>query len=593
MRRLLFLLLLVFALPASAGLFDGNRPASTIGTSNNASDFLPVDQAFRLEQLESTPDKLALRFIIAEGYYLYRQRFQFSTQPDGLTKDIVLPAGESKHDEWFGDVQVYHNVVDVEIPLAKEGVSGQLSITYQGCADKGLCYPPETKQIALGKASTLPVIAPSETTTAANWHWRDVLLFFLAGLGLTFTPCVLPMLPIMSSVLLHGRDKSPHSAGRGLLLSLVYVVHMAGCFALLGSLMGLFGASLNLQARLQSAWVLVPFAAFFVAFAMAMFGLFELRLPAFIRNPVDRLASGAKGGSVLGAATLGVLSSLLVSPCVSAPLAGALLYISSSGDALGGGLKLFALGMGMGAPLILFTIGGGALLPKSGAWMVGVRNAFGVLLLGVAVWMLERLLPGPLALALWGLLAGGTGLFLGALEMTPKTPRQKLAQLLGLALLVYAVAAWVGTLQGRSDPLRPLAMTPAATSSASSSNTSSWQTVTTPAELDAALRAAKEAGQPLLLDWYADWCISCKVIEREVFNDPEIRIQLNAFRLIRFDMTASNAQQRALLDRYRLFGPPAIQFFAPSGQEARDIRIIGEIGADAFSNHLKRAQEIL
>jgi len=368
---------------------------------------------------------------------------------------------------------------------------------------------------------------------------------------------------------------------------------MAGCFALLGSLMGLFGASLNLQARLQSAWVLVPFAAFFVAFALAMFGLFELRLPAFIRNPVDRLASGAKGGSVLGAATLGILSSLLVSPCVSAPLAGALLYISSSGDALGGGLKLFALGLGMGTPLILFATGGGALLPKSGAWMVGVRNAFGVLLLGVAVWMLERLLPGPVSLALWGLLAGGTGLFLGALELTPKTPRQKLAQLLGLALLVYAVAAWIGALQGRSDPLRPLTVTSPPATLSSSTSASNWQTVSTPAELDAALKAAKDAGQPLLLDWYADWCISCKVIEREVFNDPAIMAQLTAFRLIRFDITASNAQQRALLDRYHLFGPPAIQFFDRKGQETQDLRVIGEIGADAFAKHLERAQETL
>ncbi len=593
MRRLLFLLLLIIALPVSAGLFDGNRPASTLGASSNASDFLPVDQAFRLEQLESTPDKQVLRFIIADGYYLYRHRFQFSTQPEGLTQDIALPAGEPKHDEWFGDVQVYHHVVDIEVPLAQAGVSGQLSITYQGCADKGLCYPPETKQIALGGASALPAPVPSSTTVEPAWHWRDMLLFFLAGLGLTFTPCVLPMLPIMSSVLLHGRDRSSHTAGRGLFLSLVYVVHMAGCFALLGSLMGLFGASLNLQARLQSAWVLVPFAAFFVAFALAMFGLFELRLPAFIRNPVDRLASGAKGGSGLGAATLGVLSSLLVSPCVSAPLAGALLYISSSGDALGGGLKLFALGLGMGTPLILFATGGGALLPKSGAWMVGVRNAFGVLLLGVAVWMLERLLPGPVALALWGLLAGGTGLFLGALELTPKTPRQKLAQLLGLALLVYAVAAWIGALQGRSDPLRPLTVTSPPATLSSSTSASNWQTVSTPAELDAALKAAKDAGQPLLLDWYADWCISCKVIEREVFNDPAIMAQLTAFRLIRFDITASNAQQRALLDRYHLFGPPAIQFFDRKGQETQDLRVIGEIGADAFAKHLERAQETL
>jgi thiol:disulfide interchange protein DsbD len=591
MRRLFFVLLLIVALPTSAGLFDGARPPSSLSAASNSSEFLPVDQAFKLERLDSSSKGLNLRFVIADGYYLYRHRFQFVSEPEDQIGEVLLPQGEPKHDEWFGDVQVFHNVVDIKVPLSQSDASGQVSVTYQGCADKGLCYPPETKQVTFG---TSPETVLHKGVLPQEWKWGDLLLFFLAGLGLTFTPCVLPMLPIMSSVLLHGRDKLHSTAGRGLALSVVYVVHMAACFAVLGALMGLFGASFNLQARLQSAWILVLFAAFFVLFALAMFGVFELRLPAFIRNPVDKLASGAKGGSVLGAATLGILSSLLVSPCVSAPLAGALLYISSSGDAFGGGLKLFALGMGMGTPLILFATGGGALLPKSGAWMVGVRNAFGVLLLAVAVWMMERLLPGPLALGLWGLLAAGTGLFLGALELTQKTPRQKLAQLLGLALLVYAITAWTGALQGHSDPLRPLLNASyTASSSPTSVKTAGWQTITTPAELDAAFQAAKNSQQPLLLDWYADWCISCKVIEREVFNEPDIMRQLATFRLIRFDITASSAEQRALLDRYQLFGPPAIQFFNRNGQEAPELRVIGEIKAETFNDRLKSAQETL
>ena len=288
---------------------------------------------------------------------------------------------------------------------------------------------------------------------------------------------------------------------RGLALSLAYVLPMAACFALLGALMGLFGAGLNLQARLQSAWVLVPFSLFFVVFALAMFGLFELKLPQALNDRLDRLAGKTKGGSLLGAAVLGVLSSLLVSPCVSAPLAGALLYISASGDAVGGALKLFALGLGMGAPLLLVATGGAAWLPKSGPWMVTVKNAIGVLLLGLAIGLLSRVLPGEITLLLVGLLAAGVALFLGALEFGSKTPAQRLAQLLGLFLLVYALACWYGALSGQSDPLRPLPVARNATI-APAAATDTWQTISSPAELDRVLAEAKAAGQPLVLDWY-------------------------------------------------------------------------------------------
>jgi thiol:disulfide interchange protein DsbD len=393
------------------------------------------------------------------------------------------------------------------------------------------------------------------------------------------------MLPILSGVVLRGQV----GGLRGFSLSSAYVLSMAACFAVLGALMGVFGAELNLQARLQSPWVLVPFALFFGVFALAMFGLYELRLPHFISDRLDRVAGNTRGGSLWGAALLGVLSSLLVSPCVSAPLAGALLYISSSGDALGGGLKLFILGLGMGTPMVLFATGGGALLPKSGTWMVSVRNGFGVLLLAVSVWLLDRVLPGPLTLALWGLLAGGVALYLGALEFTPKTHRQKLSQLVGLLLLVYALSSWTGALQGHSDPLRPLNGPVAATTTRGVTEQSAWQTIRTPGELTQALASAKAAGQPLLLDWYADWCISCKVIEREVLTAPAVTAQLGNYRLIRFDMTESNAEQRALLDHYQLFGPPALMLFAGNGDEHQALRVIGEINAEDFAERLRQA----
>ncbi|VVO33941.1 Thiol:disulfide interchange protein DsbD [Pseudomonas fluorescens] len=579
MRRLLCLLFLVFALPASAtGLLE-NRPSSSLGSINNSADFLPVREAFRLSLVDSTPQSIKLRFVATEGYYLYRHRFQFRADPaDVVLGAAKLPDGQKKHDEYFGDVEVYHGILDVELPRTDQRAF-TLVVTYQGCADKGLCYPPETERLSIDGSGAPATVYP--------WSWRELALFFLAGLGLTFTPCVLPMLPILSGVVLRGQI----GGWRGFNLSLAYVLPMAACFALLGALMGLFGAQLNLQARLQSAWVLVPFAMFFAVFALAMFGVFELKLPHAISSRLDHIAGRTKGGSLWGAAVLGVVSSLLVSPCVSAPLAGALLYISASGDALGGGLKLFMLGLGMGAPLLLVATGGAAWLPKSGPWLVYVKNAIGVLLLGLAIGLLGRVLPGQVTLLLIGLLAGGVGLFMGALEFVYKPPRKRLGQLLGMFLLFYALACWYGAFSGQTDPFNPIGQPRIVDSNGQAQNASTWQTLSTPAELDRALADARSSGTPLLLDWYADWCISCKVIEREVLDDPIVIERLKGYRLIRFDITASNAEQRALLDRYQLFGPPALMFFGKDGVERADVRVIGEINAKDFAERVTRAND--
>ena len=592
MRRLLCLMLLLLALPVTAaGLLD-SRPGSTLGAINNSADFLPVREAFQLSLMESAPQSIKLRFVATEGYYLYRHRFQFRTEPADVTLGTAqLPQGEQKHDEFFGDVEVYHGILDVELPrTAGDQRAFTLAVTYQGCADKGLCYPPETERLSIdGKSSSVLSADTPTSSQETRWNWRELALFFLAGLGLTFTPCVLPMLPILSGVVLRGQV----GGWRGFNLSLAYVLPMAICFALLGALMGMFGAQLNLQARLQSAWVLVPFALFFVVFALAMFGIFELKLPHAISSRLDRVANRTKGGSLVGAAVLGVVSSLLVSPCVSAPLAGALLYISASGDALGGALKLFALGLGMGAPLLLVATGGAAWLPKSGSWLIYVKNAIGVLLLGLAVGLLSRVLPGQVTLLLIGLLAAGVGLFLGALEFIYKAPKPRLAQLLGLFLLFYALACWYGALSGQTDPLSPIGQSMAVNSAggAQARSASEWQTITTPLELDRVLADAKAANTPLLLDWYADWCISCKVIEREVLNDSNVVERLKGYRLIRFDMTASNREQRALLDRYKLFGPPALMFFGKDGIERRDVRVIGEINVADFAERVAKAND--
>jgi thiol:disulfide interchange protein DsbD len=580
MRRLLCLLLLVLALPATAAGLLESRPNSTLGSINNSADFLPVREAFQLSLVESTPQSIKLRFVATEGYYLYRHRFQFRAEPADVALGAAqLPDGQKKHDEYFGDVEVYRGILDVELPRTDQRAF-TLAVTYQGCADKGLCYPPETERLSINGGS-------DTTTTARHWSWRELALFFLAGLGLTFTPCVLPMLPILSGVVLRGQV----GGLRGFNLSLAYVLPMAACFALLGALMGMFGAQLNLQARLQSAWVLVPFAMFFAVFALAMFGVFELKLPHAISSRLDRIAGRTEGGSLWGAAVLGVVSSLLVSPCVSAPLAGALLYISASGDALGGGLKLFMLGLGMGAPLLLVATGGAAWLPKSGPWLIYVKNAIGVLLLGLAIGLLSRVLPGQITLLLIGLLAGGVGLFLGALEFVYKPPRKRLGQLLGMFLLFYALACWYGAFSGQSDPFNPIGQPRLIANNAPAQDTGTWQTVNTPADLDRALAEARTANTALLLDWYADWCISCKVIEREVLNDPDVVERLKGYRLVRFDITDSNAEQRALLDRYKLFGPPALMFFGKDGVERVDVRVIGEINARDFAERVARAND--
>jgi thiol:disulfide interchange protein DsbD len=585
MRRLLCLLLLVLALPASAtGLLD-SRPSSTLGSINNSADFLPVRDAFQLSLVDSTPQSIKLRFVATEGYYLYRHRFQFRADPADVALGAAqLPDGEKKHDEYFCDVEVYHGILDVELPRTDQRAF-TLAVTYQGCADKGLCYPPETERLSIDGNGA--VVADKVAASTANWSWRELALFFLAGIGLTFTPCVLPMLPILSGVVLRGQV----GGLRGLNLSLAYVLSMAACFALLGALMGMFGAQLNLQARLQSAWVLVPFATFFAVFALAMFGVFELKLPNAISHRLHHIAGRTEGGSLWGAAVLGVVSSLLVSPCVSAPLAGALLYISASGDAVGGGLKLFLLGLGMGTPLLLVATGGAAWLPKSGPWLGYVKNAIGVLLLGLAIGLLSRVLPGQVTLLLVGLLWGGVGLFLGALEFVYKPPRKRLGQLLGLFLLFYAMACWYGAFSGQSDLLNPLGRTAVVATDHPPQNTGAWQTVSTPADLDRVLADAKSSNTPLLLDWDADWCISCKVIEHEVLNDAKVVERLKGYRLIRFDITASNAEQRTLLDRYKLFGPPALMFFGKDGVERADVRVIGEINAADFAERVAKAND--
>ncbi|WP_426415998.1 protein-disulfide reductase DsbD [Aestuariirhabdus sp. LZHN29] len=601
-RHLLILFVVLFGHSAHGAAFGGlfGDPQSGAG------EFLPVDEAF---QVNGTLDgDLAnIHFTVTKAHYLYNNRFKFVTVDGGTPlHPAQLPPGKPKYDQFQQqELEVYTSDVTIPLIIPQAGDFLELDVTFQGCADAGLCYPPHTVRIALldQPGITQPSLASVATDTPgsedqqftrllSDSSWMVVIgLFLLAGLGLTFTPCVLPMVPILSSLIV-GNGQHPPSRGHTIAYSSAYVLGMALTFAIAGTLMGYFGAGLNLQAKLQSPWVLIPFAGLFVLLSLSMFGFYELQLPSSLRNRVQSLSDRSRGGSLGGALLMGVISSLVVSPCVTAPLAGALVYISATGDALLGGFALFALGLGMGIPLLLLAVGGGSLLPKAGAWMESVKAVFGVMLLGVAIWMLERLLPGPVTLMLWAALLVVSAIYMGALTFHGQKGWQALWQGLGLIMLIYGGCLVIGAAQGNVDPLRPLQFKFAAASSGLPSQPASelkFSTITSLAGLQQAVATAGDQGQPVFVDFYADWCISCKVTEREIFPLPEIHSQLQRFTLIRADVTDNQAEQQALLKAFNLFGPPAFLFYDRQGNEITNLRVQGEPSVSSLRDTLRRA----
>ena len=580
-------------------------------------EFLRVDEAFVLSTEVAADGAILAYWEIADGYYLYRHRFNFQNRvsAEDLNSPLVLSAaeiapGKRKVDEFFGDVEVYYHQAQARIPVHSGAGAVEVGFGYQGCADAGLCYPPETKWVAfilaensagtgvgfpsgtLVLAAALPAIPQTEERALAAaladaGLLTALALFFVGGVFLAFTPCVLPMVPILSSIIVGESDNI--TRGRALSLSVAYVLGMAFTYAAVGTLVGLFGASLNLQAALQSPLVLIVFAAVFVLLSFSMFGFYELQLPRSWQNGLNSLGRKTGGGKHLGVVVMGSLSSLVVSPCVSAPLAGALVYISSTGDALLGGSALLALGLGMGLPLIVIGASGGHLLPKAGAWMNAVKAVFGVGLLAVAIWLLERVIPAGAALLLWAALAVGAGVYLGALDFSRREGWGQLWKATGALCLVYGVLLMIGAASGAENPLKPLerfADRGASTMTAGQSRELEWHPVSNLEELELGLTAARAAGQPALLDLYADWCVSCKVMERSVFPDPAVESQLRQFWLLRADVTENNEADKALMDRYGLFGPPSMVFFAEDNSEMSEVRLQGEVGVEAMASHL-------
>jgi thioredoxin:protein disulfide reductase len=601
-------LLTVAAAPAALALDANEALRKLLGA---APEFLPVDQAFRLSVETGTDGAVLARWEVAEGYYLYRHAFGAAVRRPGTDEPapVVLgepeiPPGLHKVDDYFGEVEVYYRAAQMRVPVAAGGGAVEVGISYQGCADAGLCYPPETRWFPLVlttagagpvlDAPSAPAVAPvpptEEQMLAAALAGRGLAvalaLFFVGGIGLAFTPCVLPMVPILSSIIVG--HQGTLSRGRALALSSSYVLGMATTYAVVGVLVGLFGASLNLQAALQAPPVLVAFAAVFVALALAMFGFYELRLPQRWQDGLNTLGNRVGGGRHFSVVAMGALSALVVTPCVSAPLAGALIYLSTTGDAVLGGSALLALGLGMGVPLLVIGASGGHLLPRAGAWMNAVKAAFGVGLLAVAVWLLERIVPASLTLVLWAGLAISVGVYLGALDFSPRSGWPQFWKAGGAFSFIYGVLLLIGAASGADDPLKPLARFAAgpASGAPAAAVELAWRPVRTVADVEREVAAARAEGRPALLDLYADWCISCKVMERSVFPRPDVASKLREFRLLRADVTRNDADDRALLEAYGLFGPPSLVFFGPDGREMRDVRVQGEIGAAALAGHL-------
>ena len=590
MLRLLAIALMLFAFPAS-----GASPE----------DLLDPDQAFRFAARALGPDVIEVQYQIAPGYYLYRDKFKFAVEPAALDLGAPeLPPGKLKKDEFFGEVQTYRGEVRIRLPLRNAGDVGSAMViaTSQGCADAGVCYVPyeQKMQVSLSGGAAVGSASPAagfpaglfsgpaaaggdERVIARLFHGElPVLLasFFGFGLLLAFTPCVLPMIPIVSGII---AGRGAHlTRMHGFMLALSYVLGMAVTYAAAGVIAGLSGAMLS--AALQNAWVLGAFAAVFVVLAGAMLGWYELQLPTALQTQLATATNRIRGGHAAGVFAMGALSALIVGPCVAAPLAGALLYISQSRDVVLGGSALFSMALGMGVPLLIVGASAGALLPRTGPWMETVKRFFGIVLLGVAIYIVSPLLPVAAEMLAWALLLAVAAVSLRAVDPLPPGAGgfDRFAKALGLLALVAAIAFVVGALSGSRDVLHPLS----GLRTAASAESPAFTRIASAAELDRAIAGA--AGRPVMLDFYADWCVACKEMERYTFPDAGVRERLSQVVMLQADVTSNTREDQALLQRFRLFGPPGIVFFDRTGAEIASARVIGFQRAADFKTVLDR-----
>ncbi len=586
---------------AAGAAFAADPPAS-LPFGSNQDQFLPVDQAFLFDAAANGPDRVQLNWQIAKGYYLYRSRLKVALDDSVTPAPPVqiglpqLPPGDEKEDEYFGKQEVYHLGLVATVPIARAAGAAlelPLMVTYQGCADAGLCYPPETKRIlvslpAASGAASLPEPSNSGGAFVSEQDRMAQLIrgpnviamlaaFFGFGLLLALTPCVWPMVPILSGIIV---GQGPNvTARRAFSLSLTYVLGMAFTYTMAGVIVA--KAGFNLTAAMQNPWIVGVFALVFVALALSMFGLYTIQMPGVLQSRLTDFSNKQQSGNYFGVAVMGALSALIVSACVAPPLIAALIVISQTGDALRGGGALFALSMGMGAPLLVVGASAGHWLPRAGVWMDAVKQLFGVLLLAVAVWLATRLVAPRFGLLLWALPLAIAAWLLWRLSVRSSAGRL-LARGLGVAAGAYALMLAIGALRGADDPLAPLTVQ-------AQKHHLPFTRIKTVADLEAAVAAAKAAGKPTMLDFYADWCVSCQELERYTFSDKLVQTALANVVVLQADVTANDAADQALMKKFGLFGPPTILFFGPDGAERANFRVVGYLKALEFVSHAKAA----
>ena len=587
-RFLLFLLTPVFFQPAWALSQD---------------DLMPAEQAFAISS-KIEDSSVILSWDIADGYYLYRDKFSFKIKnAEASLGAIEFPQGKIKHDPYFGRVEIYRKHVNIKIPVSTESTEPfVLSIKTQGCADVGVCYPPvktkldinpddfnsaSYKQTVFDSSNSLPLAEQDQIALALQndtLAWTG-LSFFGFGLLLAFTPCCLPMIPILSGIIVGQGNKI--STSRAFSLSLIYVIATALTYTVFGVLAGLFGN--NLQAVFQNPWVISSFSTIFILLSFSMFGFYELQLPSGLQEKASTFSNQQQSGSAIGVGIMGVLSALIVGPCVAAPLAGALIYIGQTGDAVLGGIALFMMGLGMGVPLLVVGTSAGKLLPKAGTWMKSVKTVFGVLLLAVAVWLLGRIIPTSIGLLLWALLLIIPAIYLGAIDPLPDNAVgwHKMRKGIGVVFLLYGSSIFIGVLSGSNDPLLPLKGLAGNVQAQQNSSHLSFTQISSTQKLDEQLQLAADNNQWLMLDFYADWCVSCVEMEHDTFTDPAVQKALSSVRLIQVDVTENHESHKQLLNRFGLIGPPAILFFNPDSKEHRTLRTIGFKNANDFLQNLQ------
>lgn len=618
---IIFWILLVFGHSASHAEF-GNGVLEPFVTGMGEDEFLHPDEAFQVTARKGDAYTILTDWKVVEGHYLYKDKIAVEPM-DGVEVAlgaVQLPAGKEMQDEFFGNVVTIDH--DFEAPVPIRQIAGNirtldLEVTYQGCAKAGLCYPPITKilHVSLDPSGNPPGAAatpagpgsgspPGDSGFQSEQDrfaamlgsgklWWIMASFLGLGLLLAFTPCVFPMIPILSSIIVgQGKDVS---TTRAFGLSLAYVLAMALTYTTAGVVVGLSGE--NVQIWFQNPWVISTFVGVLVLLSLSMFGLYELQIPHAIQSRLSAYSSSQRQGSYTGAGVMGFLSALIVGPCVNAPLIGALIYIADVGDATIGGLALFALSMGMGIPLLVVGTSAGKILPKAGAWMVAIKAVTGVFLLALAIWMLQRIIPAPIVLLLSGALLIACSVYMGALESVREGASGwlRLRKGFGLIALVYGGILVIGAAGGSHSLLHPLqgifaqyAVTDSANRSGKSAHSLAFRQIKGVEELDTAVQLATAQGRPVMLDFYADWCISCKEMEAFTFSNSGVQTALDDFVLLQADVTAHDEQDRALLQHLGLFGPPAILFYDRTGQEMRDYRIVGFMGASRFTSHIDR-----